>query len=459
MATMNTAMAGQMAGTANPLLRKLLKRIFQGRGFKGSTKTEPATMEALGKLAYGNIDVPKITTNQLLEPEVALSHLGTFKTYPFTLPSSKSHLYPLSKTYTAAPKIVFNVHDDMIKRLDQSLSEVVQGVGHKLGKFDSPGPEWDAGSQGYFFNRPPGPTFKLGYDTNKSVQKVAEKWGREQAKWRELEYFQSSMKDAGERYISFRTSLLKEENGYKRLKMWKFSNIQGLKRTSGRGPDPKMIGTEKRVPGWSVTNTVYAEEIGAMNTFAGDVLNLNYKLKKPALDSQTIEKGGKITYWGNTEDTKHLKDALFENIEFTQTYINPKHKWPHIGGTTEISGYKVNREGSKDMFENLFRPEDIQGQKDYLNHLTEELNLMKNKYVEYRQKVLKDPNFDSQGGRINPGTDWSFGEYGPERRFKSGKVEWNLNSKLDEKDISLQGQLNAIRIYEELIDVFKGIHK
>jgi len=450
MATMKTAMGTQMAGTANPLLRKLLRKIFQGRGFKGSTKTEPATMEALSKLAYGDVDVPKTTLNQLFEPDV-LNWMGVSG-------------YPVSKTYTAAPRIVFNVHDDMIKRLDQSLSEVVQGVGHKLGKFDSPGREWDAGSQGYFFRRAPGPTFKLGYDTKKSVRKVTEDLGREQGKWRELEYFQKGMKDAGERYISFRTSLLNEQNGYKRLKMWKFSNIQGLKRTSGRGPDPKMIGTAKRVPGWSVNNTVYGEEIGAMHTFVDDVLNLNYKLKKPALDSQTIEKGGKIYYWGDADnyiskDTKHLKDALFENIEFTQTYINPKHKWPHIGGTTEITGYKVNREGAKDMFENLFRPEDIQGQKDYLNHLTEELNLMKNKYVEYRQKILKDPNFDSQGGRINPGTDWSFGEYGPERRFKSGEVKWGSHLKLDEKDISLQGQLNIIQIYEELIDVFKGIHK
>jgi hypothetical protein len=267
------------------------------------------------------------------------------------------------------------------------------------------------------------------------------------------------MKDAGERYVGFRTSLLKEENGYKRLKMWKFSNIQDLKRTSGRGPDPKMLGTEKRVPGWRLTNTVYGEELGTMQTFVDDILNLNYKLKKPALDSRSIEKGGKITYWGNTEETKHLKDAFFENIEFTQTYINPKHNWPHIGGTTEITGYKVNREGAKDMFENLFRPEDLQGQKDYLNHLTEDLNLMKNKYVEYRQKVRKVPTFDSKGGKRNPGTDWSFGEYGPERSFKSGKVEWNLNAKLDPKDISLQGQLNTIKIYEELIDVFKGIHK
>ena len=375
MATMKTAMGTQMAGAANPVLRKLLRKILQGRGFKGSTKTEPATMEALGKLAYGNIDVPKITTNQLLQPDV-LNWMGVSG-------------YPVSTTYRAVPKMVFNAHDDMIKRLDQSLSEVVQGVGHKLGKFDSPGSEWDAGSQGYFFRRDPGPTFKLGYDTKKSVKKVLEDWGRDQGKLRELEYFQKGMKDAGERYISFRTSLLNEQNGYKRLKMWKHSNIEGLKRTSGRGPDPLMLGTEKRVPGWSMTNTVYGEEIKIMNYFAEDVLQLNYRLNKPALDSQTIEKGGKITYWGNTEYTKHLKDALFENIEFTQTYMNPRYKWPHIGGTTEITGYKVNREGAKDMFENLFRPEDLQGQKDYLNHLTEDLNLMKNSYVEYRQKIFK----------------------------------------------------------------------
>jgi hypothetical protein len=444
MATMNTAMAGQMAGTANPLLRKLLRKILQGRGFKGSAKTEPATMEALSKLAYGNIDVPKTTINQLFEPDV-LNWMGISG-------------YPISKTYKAIPKPVFNAHDDMIKRLDQSLSEVVQGVGHKLGKFDSPGPEWDAGSQGYFLRRKSGPTFSLGYDTKKSISKVTDELGYDQGRFREMEYFQESMKDAGERYISFRKSLLSEENGYKKLKMWEFSTIQDLKKTSGRGPDPKMIGTEKRVPGWSAAGTKYAEELGAMNTLADDLLNLNYKLKRPALDSKSIEEGGKITYWGDTKDTKHLKDALFENLEFTQTYINTKHRWPHIGGTTEITGYKVNREGSKDMFENLFRPEDIQGQKDYLNHLTEDLNLMKNKYVEYRQKIFKTRKGYGNRSKDDP-KDWSFGEHPAERERISKDVQWRLDTKLKKEDISLQGQLNKIQIYEELIDVFKGIHK
>ena len=149
---------------------------------------------------------------------------------------------------------------------------------------------------------------------------------------------------------------------------------------------------------------------------------------------------------------------MFENIEFTQTYINPKHKWPHIGGTTEITGYKVNREGAKDMFENLFRPEDIQGQKDYLNHLTEELNLMKNKYVEYRQKIFQTRKGFGNRSKDDP-KDWSFGEHPAERDRKIGDVKWRLDTKLKKEDISLQGQLNTIEIYEELIDVFKGIHK